>query len=235
MGKQPAVWVTGASSGIGKSIALLFAEQGVKVIATSRDHAALEKYLAEKNQNIFAYPADVTDLNEIKKTFEKISGSFFIKALINNAGVTSFKPVSELTDGETEKIISTNLTGAINLTRFVLPGMIEAGEGKIINILSVASEKIFKNSAVYSASKAGLAAFAKVLREEVREHSIRVVNIYPGAVRTPIWPSEILEQHADKMMSPDDVAKVVYDVYNEKSNLVQEEIVLRPVSGDLKI
>jgi short-subunit dehydrogenase len=233
--KRNAVWITGASSGIGKSIATLFAEKGQNVIVSSRDGNELKKYLASKNENIFAFPLDISDAAQIKTTYSQIKESFFVTALVNNAGITSFKPVVELTDEEVQKILATNLTGAINLIRAVLPEMIARNEGTIINILSVAADNIFKNASVYSASKSGLKTFTKILREEVREYSIRVINVYPGATRTPIWPSDVLEKFADKMMSPDDVAKVVFNVSENNSNLVEEEIVLRPITGDLKL
>lgn len=235
MEKRNAVWITGASSGIGKAIAMLFADKGENVIVSSRDGNELKKYLAPKSKNIFVLPLDVSDPEQIRGKYSEIKESFFVNALINNAGVTSFKPVVELTDDEVKKILTTNLIGAVNLTRAVLPEMIKRNLGTIINILSVAADNIFKNSSVYSASKSGLKTFTKILREEVREYSIRVINVYPGATRTPIWPSEVLEKFADKMMSPDDVAKVVFNVFQNKSNLVEEEIVLRPLTGDLKL
>ncbi len=235
MEKRNAVWITGASSGIGKAIAMLFADKGENVIVSSRDGNELKKYLAPKSKNIFVFPLDVSDPEQIRGKYSEIKESFFVNALINNAGVTSFKPVVELTDDEVKKILTTNLIGAVNLTRAVLPEMIKRNLGTIINILSVAADNIFKNSSVYSASKSGLKTFTKILREEVREYSIRVINVYPGATRTPIWPSEVLEKFADKMMSPDDVAKVVFNVFQNKSNLVEEEIVLRPLTGDLKL
>ncbi|RMD49122.1 MAG: SDR family oxidoreductase [Ignavibacteria bacterium] len=233
MGK-PAIWVTGASSGIGKSIALKFIDSQKNVIVSSRNEKELNNYLAKESDLIKVFPVDVTDAENVKSTFTNISDEYDIDCLINNAGVTSFTPVENSTEEDLTKIINTNLSGAIRLIQQVLPGMIERKHGTIINILSVAADVVFKNSAIYSASKAGLKAFAKVLREEVRKHNIRVINIYPGATRTPIWPNNALEEFGERMMSPDDIANLIYELYQNNSTAIAEEIVLRPIQGDLK-
>ncbi len=232
MEKRKAIWVTGASSGIGKELALGFADKGFNVIASARNEELLKKNFAEK-KNVFIFPLDVRDNDRIKETYSEISESFFVTVLINNAGITSFLPVAELDDETVENVVGTNLIGAINIIRAVLPEMIAAKEGTIVNILSVAAEKYFNNSALYSATKAGLKIFARNLREEVRKHSVRVVNIYPGATRTPIWPSESLEKYANEMLSPVNVADVVFDVVLKNTSVSVEEVVVRPVSGDL--
>jgi short-subunit dehydrogenase len=111
--------------------------------------------------------------------------------------------------------------------------MIENKSGTIINILSVAAKKIFTNSSIYAASKAGLELFSKVLREEVRELNIRIINIYPGATSTEIWPENAIDKFSDKMMSPEKLANFIYDIYANTSDLSPEEVVVRPITGDL--
>jgi NADP-dependent 3-hydroxy acid dehydrogenase YdfG len=111
--------------------------------------------------------------------------------------------------------------------------MISRNSGTIINILSVVTQKLFTNSSAYSASKSGLMAYSKVLREEVRNKNIRVLNVYPGATKTSIWPNNVLEKYSHRMITPEEIAKVVYQIYIQKSNVVTEEILLRPIQGDL--
>jgi short-subunit dehydrogenase len=111
--------------------------------------------------------------------------------------------------------------------------MIEQKQGTIINILSVAAETVLTKSSIYAASKAGLQAYTKVLREELRENNIRIINVLPGATRTPIWPNSALEKYGERMMSPAELAKFIYQVYSINSNLVPEEITIRPIKGDL--
>jgi len=153
--------------------------------------------------------------------------------LINNAGITSFKKVEHNSLEDIESIIQTNLLGSIYTIKAVLPLMIKKNKGTIINILSVVTEKIFQQSGAYSASKAGLKAFSQVLREEVRKYNIRVINVYPAATNTDIWSEENKTKFAHRMMNPADIAKMVISIYEHPGNVVTEEIVLRPIEGDL--
>ncbi len=231
------VWITGASSGIGRSLSKAFVEKGFNVAAASRNLDLLNR-LAEEYKDFegefLPFKLDIRNAEETLKLSEKLRKNYKIDCLINNAGVTVFASAEETTTEQAENIIATNLLGSIYATKAVLPEMKNSGKGTIINIVSVAAETIFKESSVYAASKSGMAAFAKVLREEVRENNIRVVNIYPGAVRTPIWDNEVLEKKSELMMSPDDVAKFALSVYENKANMIAEEITLRPVTGDLE-
>ena len=111
--------------------------------------------------------------------------------------------------------------------------MKKIGGGTIINVLSVVTEKTFLNSAVYTASKMGLLGYTKVLREEVRDYNIRVINIIPGATETPIWTNEMREEKGEKMMKPNSVARLMVSAFLQTDNLVTEEIIIRPVQGDI--
>lgn len=230
------VWITGASSGIGKSIASEFVKNGIRVAATARREENLHRIKDQlpENKDLFEiYPGDITDLAAITKTYSKIINHHKIDAIINNAGVTTFKSVGETSFDEVKSIVDTNLTSTICLTKTVLPHMIDNKGGSIINILSVAAQIVFRNSSVYAATKAGIKAFSDSLREEVREDNIRVINIFPGATRTPMWPNSALEKYSSRMMSPDDIAKIICELYLVKSSAVPEEIRLKPMLGDL--
>ena len=233
---EKAVWITGASSGIGKALALEFARNGNLVLATARKKDAinsLKKDLGDKVKNLSAYSVDVTDKKSIKDFFESVSENHTISCLINNAGATSFQNAEKDSLADIEKIVNTNLLGSIFTIKTVLPGMMEKKNGTIINILSVVTKKIFTGSSAYSASKAGLMAYTNTLREEVRKNNIRIINVSPGATQTPIWPNSDLEKHSYRMMSPAELAKFIYHVYSIKSNLVTEDIVIRPIQGDI--
>lgn len=230
------VWITGASSGIGKAIAAEFAENNKLVAASARDKISLERLKKDQGKDknrITVFPMNITSSKEVLSTFEKINKNYDVECLINNAGSTSFKLTEENSIEEIQDIIATNLLGAVYAIKAVLPEMINNKKGTIINILSVAAESILTKSGAYAASKAGLRTFSKVLREEVREHNIRIINVLPGATRTPIWSNEALEKYGDRMMSPAELAKLIYHVYNVKSNMVVEELTIRPIKGDL--
>ncbi|MBU1100056.1 MAG: SDR family NAD(P)-dependent oxidoreductase [Bacteroidetes bacterium] len=230
------VWITGANSGIGKSITLKFLRNGHKVVASARREEEIKNILNEEGvdeSDLIIVPLDVTDPEKIANTYELLKEKHLFVGLINNAGATSFQNALENSISEIKNIIETNLLGSIYMIKTLLPEMVEAEGGRIINILSVVTNKIFTSSSAYSASKAGLEAYSKVLREEVRENNIRIINIYPGATITPIWPDKALEKFSSRMMNPDRIADIVYDAYSIQENIVPEEIVLRPVKGDL--
>ena len=114
-----------------------------------------------------------------------------------------------------------------------MPHFKNIGGGTIINVLSVVTKKTFTNSSAYTASKMGLLGYARVLREEVREHNIRVINVIPGATDTPIWAREMREEHGKVMMNPESIARLMVSTFLQSDNLVVEDIVVRSIQGDL--
>lgn len=232
MEKDNAIWITGASTGIGKYLAIKFANNNYNVVGSGRRNGNSEELYGD-TPNIIYHQSDVSKLNDVLSCSEELQKKYNINCLINNAGVTSFKPFTENSFEEIEKIIDTNLKGSIYTIKSILPQMMENKSGTIINILSVAAKKIFTNSSVYAASKSGLEIFSKVLREELREHNIRIINIYPGATSTEIWPDDAIEKFSDKMMTPEKLADFIYEIYSSPSSIGPEEIVVRPITGDL--
>jgi sepiapterin reductase len=230
------IWITGASSGIGRAAAEEFARTGFRVFVSARRVSELERLnqsLKKEKLELNVYPCNVASSANVDQTAKKILAENKINCLINNAGVTSFKLAEENSLNEIDDIINTNLLGSIYTIKSVLPRMIEQGGGTIINILSIATKKIFTHSSAYAASKNGLKAYTDVLREEVRKHRIKVVNIIPGATVTPMWSQEIRKENSERMMSVQDIARLLVWVFLQKENMISEEIVLRPIEGDL--
>ncbi|MFO7446348.1 MAG: SDR family oxidoreductase [Ignavibacteriaceae bacterium] len=234
--KSNCVWITGASSGIGKAAAKEFARVGSKVYVSARRATELERLkreLKEEKLSVEVLPCNVASSANVDQSVKKIAAEGRISCLVNNAGITSFKSAVDNSIPEINDIIKTNLLGSIFAIKYVLPHMINDGGGTIINILSSAVKKTFLNSTAYTASKQGLLGYTDVLREEVRDKGIRVVNIIPGATETPMWSIDTRKEKADKMMTAEDVARVLVWVYLQKGNMVSEEIVLKPITGDL--
>jgi len=230
------IWITGASSGIGKSAAIEFAKTGCNVFVSARRILELERIndeLEQEKLSVQVFPCNIASHTNVEQTVKKISQISKINCLINNAGSTSFKLAEDNSINEINDIIQTNLLGSIYTIKAVLPQMIANGGGTIINILSVVTKKTFTKSSIYSASKNGLLGYTNSLREEVRKYKIKVINIIPGATETPIWSKEVRNQFSEKMMSAEDVARVLVWAYFQKENLVTEEIILRPIEGDL--
>ncbi len=230
------IWITGASSGIGKATASKFHNSGYNIIISSRQKKKLENFAKEMGNNsskIHIFPCDFSISAEIDSISNNIFSKFKIDCLVNNAGITSFKTAEQTTFVEIKNIIDTNLLGAIFTIKSVLPQMIKNGGGTIINILSVVTHKIFTNSSIYSASKMGLLGFSNSLREEVRKHNIRVINISPGATDTSMWTERVRSKKSQLMIRPEEVADVILWAYEQNEKLVTEEILIRPISGDL--
>lgn len=227
------VWLTGASSGIGKAIAEEFVLNGNLVAGSSRRIDLLNELKEKLGGNFIPIKMDVSDKSSVEEVFKKLSAEYEIDTLINNAGITSFRKAIDDSIDTMEEIINTNLLGSIYTIKNVLPSMIACQEGTIINILSVVTQKIYTGSSAYSASKSGLMAFTKVIREELRDKNIRVINVSPGPTATEIWPEKALAKFSERMMSAEAIAKLIFRIYQEKTNLVAEEIVLSPISGEL--
>ena len=230
------IWITGASSGIGRDAAKEFAKIGCKVFVSARRSTELErlnKELQKEKLSVDIYPCNVASSANVDQTVKKITSENQIDCLVNSAGITSFKLAEENSVNEIDDIINTNLLGAIYAIKNVLPHLIENGGGTIININSIITQKFFTNSSAYAASKMGLLGYSKVLREEVRKYNIRVIDIIPGTTETPMWSVNIRKEHSGRMMSSEDIARIIVWAYLQKNNIVSEEIVLRPIEGDL--
>ncbi|MGB9774024.1 MAG: SDR family oxidoreductase [Bacteroidota bacterium] len=234
---HPVVWVTGASSGIGRSIAESFARIGAQVALSARREGLLE----EVAKTIWAsggvceiFPCDVRSSSCVSDAHEMIVkrlGS--VDVLVNNAGINHAKLVTEMSEDQFDDVIATNLRGAFLCAKQVLPSMIEKSRGHIFMISSVAAKTWFHRYGAYSASKAGLAAFASVLREEVRKYGIKVTTIYPGATASEIWAKHTLEKHRQRMMRPEDIGSLVITLYQQSHRMLVEDVIVRPIGGDL--
>ncbi|MCY7361576.1 MAG: SDR family oxidoreductase, partial [Ignavibacteria bacterium] len=156
-----------------------------------------------------------------------------IDVLINNAGVTVFKSFMETKTIDYDTVIDTNLRGSFLCMKNVLGQMIKNKSGHVINILSVAANTAFENSSVYAASKSGLLAMSNGIREEVRRYNIKISNMLPGATETPMWDSKSRQRYKNRMMTANDIAKIALEIFQQPRKVLIEEIIIRPVKGDL--
>lgn len=230
------VWITGTTEGIGKELARKFAQEHI-VICSARRKAKLEqevKTIVQDGGEAVAMVCDVASEKDVKKTVRSIIKKYNrIDGLINNAGVTEFKLFTETSVKDFDSIIGVNLRGAFLCIREALPWMLKQKSGHIINILSVAAITTFEYSSIYAASKAGLKAISEGLRKEVRKEGIKITNIMPGATVTPMWDKDFREKNKNRMMKAEDIAWLTLDVFNQPKSMVTEDIVVRPIKGDV--
>jgi short-subunit dehydrogenase len=230
------VVITGASRGIGKAVAAKFAAEGATLFLCARNEVVLYNAVAElqtryPNAIIKAKAFDLS-VKEQAQQFGQWVLSFGVPdILINNAGQFLPGNISTETDGVLEETIAANLYSAYHLTRAVVGKMIEAKQGHIFNICSIASLKAYNNGGSYSISKFALMGFSKNLREELKPHDIKVTSVYPGAVMTDSWAG--FDNSAGRIMEADDIATMIVAASKLSPQAVVEDITLRPQLGDL--
>ena len=175
------VFISGASRGIGKSIANYFAENNYKVIGTSRNDFEFDN----KSENLIPIKLDITSRDDIKECFNELKSKDLLPdVLINNAGITSDQLFLKMKDDDWDNVISTNLTGTYNLTKIFIRNMIKNKNGRIINISSVAGLMGNPGQVNYSSSKSALNGFTKSLAKEIGSRNITVNSIAPGFIDT---------------------------------------------------
>ena len=224
MDKQVAI-VTGASRGIGKAIAYLFAQEGMNVVICSRNEDQTRKTAMEIQKAtgnlVVPIKTDVRNHVDVDKLVQSAINEFGrIDILVNNAGVAIIKSLVETTDHEYDTIIDTNLNGVFFCCKSVLPHMIKQKSGYIINISSGAGKTGFANLSVYCASKFGVIGMTESLAEEVSDFGIKVFSVCPGAVATQMqkefMSNEEFERRKNQMIQPEEVAQRVLQLVKGK-------------------
>lgn len=189
--------VTGASRGIGRSIAELLVERGAKVVATATSEEgaeAISSYLGDKGKG---YVLNVTDTESIDSTLSKIREEFGeIDILVNNAGITSDNLMLRMKKEEWNRVIDTNLTSIFSLSKAIMRSMMKKRYGRIISIGSVVGTLGNVGQANYAAAKAGVIAFSKSLALEVANRGITVNVVSPGFIETDMTRALTDEQQA---------------------------------------
>jgi len=238
------ILVTGAGKGIGRAISVAFARAFKErpgfepvLLLCSRSREDLES-VALECRNLGAetdiVACDIASMHDVNMLAEKVLRDHgTIDCLVNNAGVGRFKPLGEITEEDFDYTISTNLKGTFFLTQALFPHMAAKRSGHIFFITSVAAEKAFRNSSVYCMSKFGQKGLVETMRLYARECGVRITDVMPGAVFTPMW-GEAGEEMKPRMMMPEDIAEPVVQAYLQPGRTTVEEIVLRPTCGDVQ-
>ena len=229
--------VTGGSKGIGKVIIHKFIRHGFDVVRCARSEFGL-KLMQEDMQdfkpgaNVFTFVADLST-KEGRDNFVDFVKSLNRKVdvLVNNTGYFAPGQVHNEEDGVLEKMIETNLYSAYHVTRGLVNDMIYNQDGYIFNICSTASIMPYVNGGSYCISKYALYGMTKVLREEMKEHNIRVTAILPGPTLTASWDGVNLPP--DRFIKSEDVADAIFGAYSLSKQSVIGEILIRPQLGDI--
>lgn len=228
--------VTGATRGIGKAIAKILAEKGLRLAINGRNEEALQRVIQEtgsRGTEVIAVPGDLSQVEVpeylVQKTVECFGG---LDVLINNAGVALSRPIAETTIEEWDFQMAVNARAPFLLARAAIPYLRCSEVPTIINIASVVAYKGYVNQGAYTASKHALLGFTKVLARELHQEGIRVHVISPGGVATGLIGSMRPDIPPETLIQPEEIAEIVWFLLCNRGNAVIDEVNVRRISNE---
>ncbi|HEX6335281.1 MAG TPA: SDR family oxidoreductase [Flavisolibacter sp.] len=229
--------ITGASRGIGRATAEIFAAHGYDLYLNARKEDTLLQTMEELRTRFPNISVDGKAMDLSLKQQAILFGEWALQAarsidvLVNNTGTYIPGNISDEPDGALESMLGVNLFSAYHTTRAVIRRMKEQRSGHIFTICSIASLGAYPGGGAYSISKYALLGFTRNLREELKPYGVRVTAIIPGAVYTDSWKGSGVAE--DRIMEAEDIARMIFAATQLSPQAVVEDIVLRPQLGDL--
>ena len=227
--KDKAAIVTGGGRGIGKAIALLYAEQGAKVALSARTLEQVEGVVDEIKADggeAVGMACDVSIESDVEKMVKQTLDAFGgVDILVNNAGITMSVPLVASDSEQWRRVIEINLMGTFYCSKAVAPMLIERGGGRIINMSSRSGKIGHPFLTAYVASKHGVVGFTKALSEELADFGITVNAICPGLVETDMIPDLIREQVGEKIMKPRQIADLALFLASDDASAITGEAI----------
>lgn len=228
--------ITGGGSGIGLAIAEMLSGEGCRTVLAGRTADRLRTAATHWKQGPppEVHPVDVADRDQVDQLFTWVQTQLGpVDILVNSAGVNiTARSMAEMTPAQWDQVLAVNVTGAYNCMHAVLPQMRERHWGMIINISSVSGKRVTVLGGVaYCASKFAMTALGTAVGNEEAERGIRVTNIYPGEVDTPILlqrPEPVSEERRASMLQPEDVARMVQAIVRLPERAHVPELVIKP-------
>jgi NADP-dependent 3-hydroxy acid dehydrogenase YdfG len=230
------VLLTGGGSGMGQATALALAKNGANVTIAGRNKENLNATvsLAQATEKISAKEADVTDRNSLENLFQWFDAEFgSLDYLVHAAGINvAMRSMEELSPDDWDRLIQINLTGSYNVLRLTLSRMRPQKKGLIVLINSVAGKRSVPLAGIgYNASKFGMSGLGIGVAEEERNNGIRISNLYPGEVNTPILENRKQppgEEHRQSILQAEDVASVILHLFQLPERVHIPELVVKP-------
>jgi NADP-dependent 3-hydroxy acid dehydrogenase YdfG len=226
-------FVTGASKGIGRSVALKLADLGLRVFATARNVSELEnlkKEIESQAGDCRIYPAELTNEHDLDLLVKQIlQKNAKIRLLVHSAGTVKIGTVEKMPFSDWQDTINVNLSSPFQLTQKCFPHFAENAHIFFIN--SIAGNNTFSEWSAYCASKWGLRAFADTLRQELAPRGIKVTSIFPSSVDTPMQDKIPYHWDRSKMLFPKDVAEALVNCYQQPDHVQIKDIHLENLAG----
>lgn len=238
------IFITGATSGIGKATAEIFAKNGWNLIINGRRKDRLDglastlsaQYKVKIQPSVF----DVCNRDETEKNINSLTGEWKkIDVLLNNAGLAvGLNPVDKGLFEDWDRMLNTNIKGLLNVTRFIAPIMINNGKGQIVNVGSIAGREVYPNGNVYCATKHAVDALTKGMRMDFLKYGIKVSQVAPGAVETEFSTVRFKgdKNRADAVyegyqpLKAEDIADVVFYICNTPAHVCINDILVMPLA-----
>jgi len=223
--QKKVIVITGAGSGIGKEIALRLSKEKAKLALISLHEEKLNEVAKECKDygavDVKIYAVDITDTSKLEDTAFNILSDFkHVDVLINNAGVwQKLQPFYEIDSKTINRVINTNLTALIHMTRLFIDTLMDRDEAAIINISSKSGVTVQPGQSVYSASKYGVRGFTDVLRVDLKDTNVRVTGIYQGGTNTKLFEKAGENIITDNFINPSDLADVVAYILKQPPNI----------------
>jgi len=229
--------VVGAGRGIGRLSAEMFADAGAALILASRNEAELSELewkLERKGASVTSVPTDATDVDSVARLVEEATRRFGrVDTLVYAAGIGLLKPFAETTGEEFQRVMGTNVVGAFNVCKAVLPLMDKQKSGRVIALPGILGRAPMAQAAAYCASKYALTGMMKSLALEYKRAGVRFSLLHLGGVNTSFWDTITMRVQREKMLTVTAAARAVFFAATQEGEGVLNEIVLQPESHQL--
>ncbi|MDX9930066.1 MAG: SDR family NAD(P)-dependent oxidoreductase [Bacteroidales bacterium] len=237
------VFVSGATSGIGKATSIKFGREGFSVVINGRRRDRLDELksvLEDMGCSILSLPFDIMNRDEVQDAVKSMPEEWkHVDVLVNNAGLAvGMEHIDTGNPDDWDRMIDTNLKGLLWLTRALVPSMVKKGRGHIINLGSIAGKEIYENGNVYCATKHAVDALSRAMRIDLLKHGIKVTNVAPGLVETEFSmvrfkgdrEKAALPYAGMKPLSGDDVADIIYYCATLPEHVNINDVVIMPAA-----
>jgi short-subunit dehydrogenase len=221
-----ALLITGAGSGLGRELALLFSQNNLHILLVGRSEDKLQRVKMEIEQlggNADVIQADIRSYHEISAKIKELSEHYSLQGVINNAGVGYFGPFVKMEENEIVEMTETNFLGTIYVTKAILPILEQQNSGFVMNIISTAGLRGKVNEAAYVASKFAVRGFTESLQKEYENTNIKFTPVYMGGMDTPFWENSDHIKDPSRLRSPKEVAEIIMSQLNEESIIIENQ------------
>jgi short-subunit dehydrogenase len=226
--RDKVILLTGASSGIGYSLAKLLPKENCSLALVARRKFLLDELaneISSDKKHIKTYKCDVSVIDEVTKVYNQIKSDFGnVDVVILNAGVSGRTEINNLGSELVQEILGANIFGITNWINVLLPDFLKRKEGTIVGVSSMADLKGFPKSGLYNASKAAASIFLESLRIELKPNNIKVITVRPGFIRTPMTDKN--EFYMPLLMDADKAAEIILKGIKKEKRIIQFPLLL---------